>query len=155
MVQDNEDLIKLRELLKGLDHGMLTTSDEHGNLHSRPMLNNGQVDFDGDIWFFSYGDSDKCREILKNPQVNVAYASPDQGLYVSTTGKAEVLKDLDRMKQLWESALKKYFPGELEEPGIVLIHIEVEMAEYWHRSENGGQEEQKKITLTHLAGKIL
>ena len=38
---------------------MLTTVDEQGYLRSRPMSNNREVEFDGDLWFFTYGSSHK------------------------------------------------------------------------------------------------
>ena len=47
------DLEKLRELVKDIDFCMLTTVDEGGDLHSRPMSSNGDIDEDGDIWFFT------------------------------------------------------------------------------------------------------
>jgi general stress protein 26 len=48
----SDDLQKLREMVKDIDFCMLTTVDEEGNLHSRPMSVNGEIDTDGDLWFF-------------------------------------------------------------------------------------------------------
>ena len=38
------DLQKLREIVKDIDFCMLTTVDENGDLHSRPMSSNGDID---------------------------------------------------------------------------------------------------------------
>ena len=49
--RQEDDLEKLRDLIKDIDFCMLTTVDEDGYLHSRPMSSNGEIDRDGDIWF--------------------------------------------------------------------------------------------------------
>ena len=46
---------------------MLTTHADDGTLHGRPMSNNGDVEFDGDSWFFARGDSRKVVEIEAAP----------------------------------------------------------------------------------------
>ena len=40
-------------MMRDLDFCMLTTHAADGGLHARPMSNNGEVEFDGDVWFFS------------------------------------------------------------------------------------------------------
>src|SRR5690349_14476193 len=44
----------LSEKLAKIDFCMLTTNAAAGVLNSRPMSNNGDVEYDGDSWFFSY-----------------------------------------------------------------------------------------------------
>ena len=44
-----DDLQKIRELIKDIDFCMLTTVDESGDLHSRPMSSNGDVDANGTL----------------------------------------------------------------------------------------------------------
>ena len=82
------DLQKIRELIKDIDFCMLTTVDESGDLHSRPMSSNGDVDRDGDIWFFTSASSHKVTEIGKLPKVNVSFADPDNQNYISISGTA-------------------------------------------------------------------
>ena len=71
---DTEHREKLAKMIKDIDFGMLTTQDEDGTLRSRPMSVNRKVDFDGDLWFFTYGNSHKVIEAKKHPQVNVSFA---------------------------------------------------------------------------------
>ena len=49
----DDKLGKLREIVKAVDICMLTTVDERGDLHSRTMSNNREVEFDGDLRFFT------------------------------------------------------------------------------------------------------
>src|SRR5688572_33482945 len=87
-----QKLQRLREIVKAVDICMLTTVDERGELHSRPMSNNRDVEFDGDLWFFTYGSSHKVDEVGRVPKVNASFADVDNQLYASLKGRAEVVR---------------------------------------------------------------
>ena len=125
------DLEKLRELVKDIDFTMLTTVDRDGTLHSRPMSTNGQVEEDGDLWFFTYGNSHKVEEIEREPHVNVSFADPKRQSYVSISGRAKLVRDRAKIKELWKPMLKAWFPKGVDEPDIALLKVFVEKAEYW------------------------
>ncbi|MBD2775585.1 pyridoxamine 5'-phosphate oxidase family protein [Iningainema tapete] len=127
----NEQLHKLRELIKDIDIGMLTTINEDGSLHSRPMSTNSEVEFDGDLWFFTYGSSHKVLEIQMHQQVNVSFSDPNKQRYISLSGTAQLVRDRNKIQQLWKPQLKAWFPKELEEPDIALLKVSVDKAEYW------------------------
>ncbi len=59
MKQLSADFQKVREMIKDIDFCMLTTVDENNDLYSRPMSLNGEVDQSGNLWFFTYGKSQK------------------------------------------------------------------------------------------------
>jgi general stress protein 26 len=92
MTQEDK-LRKLREIVKAVDICMLTTVDESGDLHSRPMSNNREVELDSDLWFFTYGSSHKVNEVGRVPKVNASFADVDGQQYASLTGRAEVVRD--------------------------------------------------------------
>ncbi len=129
--QTTDDVQKLARLIKGIDFGMLTTLDADGRLYSRPMSHNGNVEFDGDVWFFTYGDTPKVHEIENRPQVNVSFSSPKDQTYVSLAGRAELSRDKAKIKELWDPSLKAWFPDGLDTPDIALLKVSVEKAEYW------------------------
>jgi general stress protein 26 len=133
MPTDTRDaqVIKLRELVKEIDFCMLTTIAEDGSLHSRPMSANGEVESNGDLWFFTYANTAKVTEVDRIEHVNVSFSAPDQQRYVSMSGTAQTVRDRIKMKELWEPELKAWFPKELDEPEIALLKITVETAEYW------------------------
>ena len=126
-----EAVAKIGELIKDIDFGMLTTVDAEGRLHSRPMSTNKKVKFDGDVWFFTYASTPKVYEIEKKPSVNVAFADPKGQTYVSLSGRAELVRDPAKLKELWTPELKAWFPKGLEEPDIALLKINAEHGEYW------------------------
>ena len=131
-----DKLKKLREIVKAVDICMLTTVDEQGDLHSRPMSNNRQVEFDGDLWFFTYGSSHKVGEIGRIPKVNASFVDTDAQQYASVTGRAEIVRDRAKIKELWQPQLRGWFPEGVETPDIALLKVTAERAEYWDGSQS-------------------
>jgi general stress protein 26 len=84
-----QQIQKLREIIKNIDYGMFTTVDDDESLHSYPMSTSGEINFDGTLWFFTYAKSHKVSEIEHHQQVNVSFSSPDQQRFVSLSGTAE------------------------------------------------------------------
>jgi len=121
---------KLWELIKDVKIAMLTTQDEHGDLHSRPMATQQKL-LDGDLWFFTRDSSAKAGEAKRHPQVNLSYANPDDNRYVSVTGSADIVHDKARAKELWNPVYRAWFPQGLDDPDMVLLRVRVERAEYW------------------------
>ncbi|WP_337019352.1 pyridoxamine 5'-phosphate oxidase family protein [Oceanobacillus massiliensis] len=121
-----EEMETLRELIQDVDTAMLTTLTEEG-LISRPMKTQ-EVEFDGDLWFFTKKDTDKYEEILHDQDVNVAYAGKS---YVSVRGRAEIVEDLDKKKELWSKTYEKLMKVSYDDPNLVLIKVKAEAAEYW------------------------
>ena len=131
-----DKLRKLREIVKAVDICMLTTLDEGGWLHSRPMSNNREVEFDGDLWFFTYGSSHKVDEVGRVPSVNASFADVDGQRYVSVSGLAEVVRDRAKIEELWRPHLKAWFPEGVDTPDIALLKLTAERAEYWDGSQS-------------------
>lgn len=127
----SEGLEKLREMVKDIDFAMLTTIEEDGTLHSRPMSTNGEIEGDGDLWFFTSVDTEKVQAIEHDQRVNVAFASPEKQRYISMSGTAQLVRDKAKIKELWKPHLKAWFPDGPEEADIGLIKVSVEKAEYW------------------------
>jgi general stress protein 26 len=125
------DLEKLRGLVKDIDFCMLTTIDEGGDLHSRPMSSNGDIDADGDIWFFTSASSHKVSEINRLPKVNVSFADPDNQRYISVSGTAQLVRDRAKIDELWRPEFKIWFPEGKDDPEVALLRVSLDKAEYW------------------------
>src|SRR5918998_1543002 len=135
-VTQDDRLAKLREIVKAVDICMLTTVDERGELHSRPMSNNRDIEFDGDLWFFTYGSSLKVDEVNRVSKVNASFADVDNQLYASVSGDAEVVRDRAKIEGLWKPELKAWFPEGVDTPDIALLKVTVARAEYWDSSQS-------------------
>lgn len=127
------EIQKLSGLMKSIKFAMLTTVEEDGSLHSRPMTTQ-QVEFDGDLWFFTSASSGKVWEAGHHRQVNVSFADPEKSKFVSVSGNATLIRDRAKMEQLWKAPYKVFFPNGLEDPDLTLLKIVVEKAEYWDSS---------------------
>ena len=126
-----EDFEKLREMIKDIDLCMLTTVDESDDLHSRPMSLNGDVDEEGNLWFFTSSNSHKAREMERMPNVNISFIDTKQQHYVSISGAAQLVRDRAKIKELWKPVLKAWFPDGPDQPDVALLKVNVRKAEYW------------------------
>jgi general stress protein 26 len=144
MQQTREESInKLKELIEEIDFAMLTTLSGD-KLHSRPMSTQ-QVEFDGDLWFFTSDQTHKVEEIERDNRVNIAYSKPESNTYISVSGRASLVKDRAKIEELWNPIHKPWFPKGLDDPHLALLKITVEEAEYWDSSSS---------TLVQIAGFI-
>jgi len=120
----------LSELIKDIRLAMFTTIQSDGSLHSRPMATQN-VPFDGTLWFLSDADAPKVGEIDRKSEVNIAYVSSESNLYISVSGTAETLRDQAKIDELWTPAMKAFFPGGKDDPGVLLIKVHVHHAQFW------------------------
>ncbi|WP_242928090.1 pyridoxamine 5'-phosphate oxidase family protein [Pontibacter vulgaris] len=125
-----ENLQTLIDKIKDIDIAMMTTVEDDGCLRSRPMRNQ-TVKEDGVIWFFTGYESGKSHELQNDSHVNLSYSKPDDNLYVSVSGKATLTKDKQKIDELWNPALKAWFPEGKDDPNIGLIKVTIDKAEYW------------------------
>jgi general stress protein 26 len=126
-----DDWQKLRDMVKDIDFCMLTTIDENGDPHSRPMSSNGDIDQQGNVWFFTGASSHKVNEVAGSPKINLSFADPDNQRYVSITGVAQLVRDRAKIDELWRPEFKMWFPEGKDDPEVALLRISVEKAEYW------------------------
>ena len=118
------------DLVSRAEVAMLTTMTQEGKHVSRPM-GLQEADLDGDLWFFAYDDSAKAAQIRVNPEVNVSFSDTKNHSRTSIAGRAQIVHDRQKAEQLYSSTLDAWFPDGLETPGLTLIRIEADTAEYW------------------------
>lgn len=141
--EQNPNIYQLARLIENIDCGMLTTIDEDGSLHSRPMERTSDIQADGTIWFFTNASTHKVFEIKNSQQVNISFKSDDAQRYISISGIAELLKDRQQMQHFWKPELQAWFPQGLDEPDIALLKINITRADYW---DSESQFQQQTIT---------
>ena len=124
------DLTQLFEKIKEVRMAMLTTTDEHGSLHSRPMatIRPGE---DGAIYFLTDSESAKVYEIKKDSQVNLSYSDPSSNVYASVSGTANAYRDEAKIDELWSEPMRGWFPKGKEDPHIAILKVTIDKAEYW------------------------
>ena len=121
---------ELWERIEGVRTAMLTTVEADGSLRSRPMWTQGDA-FDGSLWFFTSDEAPKVDELEANPHVGLSYAAPDKDLYISVTGRAQLVHDRAKAEELWNVFAEAWFPGGVDDPHLALLRVDVEHAHYW------------------------
>ncbi|CAN5451916.1 pyridoxamine 5'-phosphate oxidase family protein [soil metagenome] len=122
--------------MRHLDFCMMTTTAEGEELASRPMSNNGDVEYDGNSYFFSSDRQSLVQEIEKNAQVNLSFVG-DKKLFISVVGEAEVIRDREAFKQHWRKGLDEWFKEGVDTPGLVLIRVKGKNLKFWQNMDSG------------------
>lgn len=133
-------LKSIAKMMKGIDLCMLTTSDARGASSSRPMSNNGDVDYDGKSYFFTKNDSRMVREIKKNAKVSLQFADHRvlrRKSFISVNGKATLITDRAEMEPHWNKDLEIWFKDGLDTKGITMIEVAADHIKYWSGGDEG------------------
>jgi general stress protein 26 len=130
---------------------LLTTRDSSGRLESRPMTLQ-QTEFDSTLWFFASHSSAFVAELHDQPEVNVSCMDTRDRFFVSINGRATIVSDPQRARDLWNVANEAWFPGGPDEPDLALLRVDVESAELW-QSETNRMVEFFKIVRAAASGK--
>ena len=138
MTERSKAIEQVAGLMRNLDFCMLTTQSSDGQLRARPMSNNGEVEFDGDVWFFSAADSRKVEEIEAEPRVELSFADPKRYMFISMSGEAQIVRDARKKRELWLEELERWFEDGPDSDDIVLIKVTPGVVAYWN-GEDGGE----------------
>lgn len=135
-------LPEIARKLKKIDFCMMSTHGGSSVITNRPMSNNGDVDYDGDSWFFSFEDTRKVADIARDPQVTLAFTEPPSllgkpGIFISIEGEARISKDKAQFEEHWVPDLDRWFTKGVDTPGLVLIQVRGKRVQYWDGEENG------------------
>ncbi|CAN5794511.1 pyridoxamine 5'-phosphate oxidase family protein [soil metagenome] len=137
MTSDTIDTRKLWELIKDIKFAMFTSRHSDGQLHSRPMTTqNASGEKGGVLWFFMSRSGQPVADLEEHPEVNVTYSDPGKDSYVSISGAARVVEDLERKKAMWSPLAQAWFPGGPKDPDLALVAVLIAEAEYWDVKSN-------------------
>jgi len=134
-------LPELARKMADIDFTMLQTR-AGGEIAGRPMSNNGDVDYDGDSWFFTTEDTDMVHEIEADPAVALGFSGSKSllgkpPLFVHVQGRAAVVRDRAVMREHWVKDLERWFEQGVDTPGLVLIHVRASRIHYWDGEDQG------------------
>jgi len=121
---------KAFELLESFSTAMFVTVRGGGVLASRPMHVAATEKDKGEVWFFAGRGGSLAEEVAEEQRVLLAFQN-DSSAFLSVRGKARLVEDRAKIKQLWKEAYKVWFPGGAEDPEIALVAVDAIDAEYW------------------------
>ena len=132
----------IAETMRDIDFTMLVTRGDNGVLRARPMSNNRDVEFDGDSWFFSDGDTNKVRDIGRDPAVGMTLQGKagllgKPPIFLSVDGRAELIRDKAQFEKHWNKDLERWFEQGVDTPGLTLIKVSADRIQYWDGEDQG------------------
>ena len=135
-------LADLAKAMGKIDFAMLTTRTEGGALAGRPMSNNGEVEYDGDSYYFTWAESRMVADILADPNVGLAFQGSKSlfgkpPLFVAVEGQAEVIRDKAAFAAHWTSDLNRWFEQGVDTPGVAMLKVHATRIHYWDGEDDG------------------
>lgn len=125
-----EDHKVIGSIIEDIGVCMVTTLASESRMPSRPMQVQ-EVDEQHCLWFFTSSSTEMIKELKFDGHVNVSFSCPTKNVFLSIIGRGREETDRRKMEELWSPALKAWFKQGLETPGITLLRIEMQEAEYW------------------------
>lgn len=130
----SENVQRLYDLIGEIETAMFTTRRADGSLVSRPMATQKRAD-GADLWFVTTRTSEKIDEIRNDPHVNLAYYKDRTREWVSVSGRAHLVDDRAKLRELYRPDWRAWFgdeggkrDGGPDDPRMILIAVEVEAA---------------------------
>ncbi|MCX7322147.1 MAG: pyridoxamine 5'-phosphate oxidase family protein [Hyphomicrobiales bacterium] len=135
-------LSDLADKMREIDFAMLSTRAEGGQIAARPMSNNGDVDYDGDSFFFTFEQSHTVQDIQRDPQVGLSFTGAkgllgQPPIFISIEGEAELIRDKAAFEAHWTKDLDYWFKDGIDTPGVVLIKVHASRLHYWNGQDDG------------------
>ncbi len=135
-------LSDIAKKLKDIDFAMLSTFTSSGNIASRPMSNNGDVEYDGDNYFFAFEDSHTIKQIAANDKVGLTFVG-SKGLlgkppiFIAIEARAELIRDKAAFEAHWNSDIEEWAKDGIDTPGLTLIKAHASRIHYWDGEDQG------------------
>jgi general stress protein 26 len=120
---------ELRAVLEEFDTAMLVTKDDEGAPRARPMAMRQRPN-DTALWFLTADETAKVEEIERDPMVAAVFYRDRDRAWVSVSGRAALVRDVQRTKELWSPIMKGWFDSP-DDPNILLIRVEPHHAEFY------------------------
>lgn len=135
-------LEEISEKMKSIDFTMLSTRTEGDAISSRPMSNNGDVEYDGDSWFFAKTDHRAVTDIRANPRVGLTLQGSKSLLgkppiFIAIEGTAELIKDKAQFKAHWTPDIERWAEQGVDTPDLVLLKVHADRIHYWNGEDEG------------------
>ena len=132
----------LSKEMRDIDLTMLTTRPSDGRLATRPMSNNGEVEYDGDSYYFTWDSSSMVRDIEADAHVGLSFQGAKglfgkPPLFVAVEGRGEISRDKADFAAHWTSELDRWFKDGVDTAGVVMIKVRATRVRYWDGEDQG------------------
>jgi general stress protein 26 len=122
------------QIAKKIKTCMLTTVSAD-RMRSRPMHAMPDPEA-GCLWFITDQRGAKDEEFRAAPDVCLAFADTGSNTYLSLTGRAEMLRDVAKIRELWSVEAQAWWPKGPTDADVRVLRVIPEAAEYWDTRGN-------------------
>ena len=130
MSEQAGDADRVWALINEIPVAMVITHDGHGQeMRARPMAAH-PVQEESAIYFLTDVDAPKISEVEGSHTICLALADNKRQKYVSITGRADIIDDKNRVKQIW-SIYDKAFWSDANDPRIRILKVTPESGQFW------------------------
>ena len=126
---EQNPISRIWDIIEKVRVGMLTTQ-HGGGLRARPLQARADRDA-GIIWFVTDVRGAKDDEIDAAHDVGLVFIDEGDRVCLSITGRAFVLRDTAKTKELWKKTDDSWLPGGPDDPDVRLLRMEPTTAELW------------------------
>jgi general stress protein 26 len=128
MFDTTADIDRVWTLIDSIPVAMVVTH-QGAEMRARPMAMRPARE-EGAIYFLTDVDAPKAEEVRRDETICLALADNKSQKYVSITGRAEIIDDRDRVKEIWSIYDKAFWPDK-NDPRIRILCVTPESAEFW------------------------
>jgi general stress protein 26 len=122
---------KIKDLAESAKTCFFCTGIEPGKPFSTRPMAVQEIDVEGNFWFLSSNESNKNHELKTDPEVQLLFQGSTHSDFLNIYGKAIVSNDKEKIKELWQPALKTWFTDGVDDSRISIIKVEPESGYYW------------------------
>lgn len=103
--------------------------------------------FDDDkIYFTTASTKNVCKQIMKNPKIELCYCSQDFSKMMRISGEIEIIDDRQKKQKLLdEREYLKSFGGNVDDPVFILLKLSHGRARFWTLKDNMREDEIQVI----------
>lgn len=135
-------LADISKAMGDIDFCMMSTRSEGGEIAARPMSNNGDVEYKGDSFFFSYESAHTISDIERDPKVGLSFQGKGgllgkPPIFIAVEGHAELIRERAAFDEHWTKDLDYWFENGADTPGVVLIKVHASRIHYWNGKHEG------------------
>ena len=131
-----EGIDKLKSLVKDITMCLFCTNIENNDGSTTRPMSAVHVCDQGNIWFFDQKNSDKNKEIVQDPRVQLFFAHPGKGSYMVVNGDASIVTDRNKIDELWTPVVSIWFKDGKDDPNVALIKVRPSSAYFWDTDGN-------------------
>jgi general stress protein 26 len=153
-LSSQEAIRKIKELVESAESCFFCTAIPQGESSGARPMNVRKIDEEGNLWFLSASDSHKNQELLKDSSVKLYFQGSAHSDFLQLNGTAAILKDKERIKELWSPLIKTWFTEGVDDPRITVIKVTPTDGYYWD-TKHGNAVAGVKMLIGAALGKTL